>query len=138
MTMTNGKPSFLYVEDDLHSREVVGLILNKIMGFTRIEFFEDSENFLEHVLALPEVPDVIFLDIHVRPLNGYEMLSILRADDRFASSKIIALTASVMVQDVARLQETGFDGLIGKPIAHKLFPRLLENIMAGEPVWYIP
>jgi hypothetical protein len=42
------------------------------------------------------------------------------------------------VQDVARLQEAGFDGLIGKPLAHKVFPRLLEQIMNGEAIWYIP
>jgi CheY-like chemotaxis protein len=88
--------------------------------------------------ALPQVPDVIFLDIQIRPLNGYEILSQLRADPAYQSVKVIALTASVMVQDVARLQETGFDGLIGKPVAHKIFPRLLNDIFAGEPVWYIP
>ena len=43
-----------------------------------------------------------------------------------------------MVHDVAQLQKAGFDGLIGKPIAHKIFPRLLESILADEPVWYIP
>ena len=43
-----------------------------------------------------------------------------------------------MVQDVQKLQEAGFDGLIGTPIANKVFPRLVKNILAGEAVWYIP
>jgi CheY-like chemotaxis protein len=84
------------------------------------------------------VPDVIFLDIHIRPIDGYQLLDLLRNEPQYQNSKIIALTASVMVQDVKRLQDAGFDGLIGKPIANKVFPRLVKNILAGEPVWYIP
>ncbi len=136
--MADSQPSFLYVEDDLLSREVLGTIFTKILNYSDLTFFENSENFLERMATLPTVPDVIFLDIHIRPNNGYELLEWLRADPKYNDTKIIALTASVMVHDVAQLQKAGFDGLIGKPIAHKIFPRLLENILADEPVWYIP
>ena len=136
--MSTEQPHFLYVEDDPHSREVLQMILTRVMGYKHIHFFENSENFMSRLQELPQVPDVIFLDIQIRPLNGYEILIQLRADPTYQSVKVIALKASVMVQDVARLQETGFDGLIGKPVAHKVFPRLLNDIFAGEPVWYIP
>jgi CheY-like chemotaxis protein len=136
--MAESQPSFLYVEDDLLSREVLGTIFTKILNYSDLTFFENSENFLKRMAAMPKVPDVIFLDIHIRPNNGYELLEWLRADSTYKNTKIIALTASVMVHDVAQLQKAGFDGLIGKPIAHKIFPRLLESILADEPVWYIP
>ena len=136
--MSTKQPHFLYVEDDPHSREVLQMILKKVMGYQHIHFFENSENFMDRLRSLPQVPDVIFLDIQIRPQNGYEILTQLRADPAYQSVKVVALTASVMVQDVARLQETGFDGLIGKPVAHKVFPRLLNDIFAGRPVWYIP
>ena len=136
--MTDEQPHFLYVEDDPHSREVVQMILTKVMGYTQIHFFENSEDFLNRLNSLPQVPDVIFLDIQIRPMNGYEVLALLRTNPIYDTVKVIALTASVMVQDVARLQAAGFDGLIGKPIAHKVFPRLLKDVFEGEPVWYIP
>jgi len=136
--MTETQPFFLNVEDDTYSREVLSLLLAKVMGFQQVEFFENSENFLDRLQALPQVPDVIFLDIHIRPIDGYQLLNVLRNEPQYQNSKIIALTASVMVQDVKRLQDAGFDGLIGKPIANKVFPRLVKNILAGEPVWYIP
>ena len=136
--MTEAQPFFLNVEDDALSREVLALLLSKVMGFQKIEFFESSENFIERMRALPQVPDVIFLDIQIQPHNGYELLEMLRADPDYRNCKIIALTASVMVQDVKKLQDAGFDGLIGKPIANKIFPRLMVSILNGEPVWYIP
>jgi CheY-like chemotaxis protein len=132
--MTEQQPFFLNVEGDAFSREVLSLLLSKVMGFQQVEFFETSENFMEQLEALPQTPDVIFLDIQIRPKNGYELLEMPQYQD----CKIVALTASVMVQDVKQLQDAGFDGLIGKPIANKVFPRLANNILDGEPVWYIP
>lgn len=87
--------------------------------------------------ALPQRPDIIFLDIQVRPLTGYEMLQLLREKPDFAALPIIALTANVMSNDVEHMKRVGFSGLIAKPIANRIFPLLFKKILAGEPVWYI-
>ena len=136
--MTDAQPSFLYVEDDAFSQQVLRMILTRVMGYSKLTEFEDSKDFMERLKALPEIPTIIFLDIQVQPLNGYEMLKLIRSDATYQASKVIALTASIMPSDVVMLQKVGFDGLIGKPIAHKLFPGLVQKILAGEPVWYIP
>ena len=47
------------------------------------------------------------------------------------------MTANVMSDELVRMQEAGFDGLVGKPVAYKIFPKLFENILKGEPVWYV-
>lgn len=129
--------SFLYVEDDAHSREVVDFLLKRVMGYTQVAIFDNSESFVEKLKALPFVPEVILLDIHLRPLNGYQLLKLLREDPAHQASKIIAITASVMKGDLAHLQEIGFDALIAKPVPHKLFPDLIQRILAGEQVWYV-
>ena len=135
----NGKePGILYVEDDPMSREVVQMIFCDIMGFNNVVYFTDSSNFLQRVRALPKVPDVFFLDVQVQPYNGYEMLKMLQADETCRSSLKVAMTASVMATDVEQLREVGFDGLIGKPIRQKIFPKLFAQIMAREPVWFLP
>ena len=70
---------------------------------------------MRRIEALPSVPDVIFLDIHMKPHDGFEMLTRLRQHPIFAASTIIAVTASVMNEEVDRLREAGFNGAIGKP-----------------------
>lgn len=136
--MTDQAPLFLFVDDDAPSREVMKVILNRVMGYNRVELFEDSQDFMERLRALPGTPDVIFLDIQVPPVDGYEMLKLIRSDPAYQNARIIAVTASIMPSDVALLQQAGFDGLIGKPLVHKIFPELLHKVMAGEPIWYIP
>jgi CheY-like chemotaxis protein len=131
-------PRFLYVEDDMLSRKVMFTLLTRVMNFTEVIIFEDSNDFLERVQSLPFHPTVILLDVQIGPLDGYEMLQVLRGLETFHETKIIALTANVMSNDVERLKKVGFSGLIGKPIIKQVFPELLERILAGEEVWFVP
>jgi CheY-like chemotaxis protein len=130
-------PVILYVEDDPASITIMKAIIEKIMKIPSLTVFQGSDRFMEKVIALKAQPDVFILDIHMKPLDGYELLTMLRADSRFRHSKIIALTASVMGEEVDRLKSNGFDGAISKPLSIRQFPGLLERILQGEPVWFI-
>lgn len=129
--------SYLYVEDDSLSREVMEMILGTAMGVERLTMFADSRNLLERVHQLNPTPDVVLLDIHVKPMDGFEMLEVLRADAHMESAKFIALTASVMNEEVDRLRSSGFDGAIAKPLSVQVFPDLITRILQGEAVWHI-
>jgi CheY-like chemotaxis protein len=128
-------PSIVYVEDDTRSREVMHILLVELMGLSDVTFLEDSTDFLQRIEK--SVPDIILLDIHVYPLNGFEMLSMLRQHPRFRHARVVALTASVMNEEVHQLKTAGFDGVIAKPIDMDQFPILLERILNGENVWTI-
>ena len=128
--------SFLYVEDDPMSREVMTMLMENVLDYPII-IFEDSTDFVERFKSLERMPDVIFLDIHMEPIDGYEILRILREDMQLKDLLIIAMTASVMAVDVEQLQKAGFSGLLGKPIRNRTFPDMLERILSGEPIWYI-
>jgi len=127
----------LYVEDDPRSRQVMELIMTRAMKVQNLFIFEESSDFMSRVKALPQQPDVILLDIHVSPHDGFAMLNMVRADVELKKTKVIALTASVMNEEVEALRAQGFDGAISKPLSVSLFPGLIERIVAGESVWHI-
>lgn len=130
-------PNYLYIEDDALSRKLMSMILGKIMQVEMFHIFEDSENFLERVGTLPQAPDIFLLDIHMKPLDGFEMLKLLRSNPIHADKPVIALTASVMNEEVEQLRAAGFDGVIAKPLDTHLFPHLIERIWNGEKVWHV-
>lgn len=130
-------PCFLYVEDDTFSRQVVNMLITRVLGYSDITIFEDSQNFMTRMSQLTRKPDVIFVDIQMSPHDGYAVLKMLRDDERYATATIIAMTANVMATDIEKLKKTGFDGLIGKPIDRKLFPELVTKILSGESVWFV-
>jgi len=128
---------YLYVEDDPMSREIMRIIIENGVGSHNLTIFEDSKDFIGRVSRLENRPNIILLDIHVAPHDGFEMLKMLRQNDQFARAKIIALTASVMNEEVEQLREAGFDGAIAKPLSIQTFPDLIQRVITGETVWHI-
>jgi CheY-like chemotaxis protein len=135
--VTIENPIFLYVEDDANSRMVVKVMIERVLGYEHLTIFEDSQHFAKRLLTLETRPNVIFLDIQVAPIDGYQMLDILRHNG-YEETVVIAMTANVMSHDVEELRARGFDGLIGKPLLNDTFPQLVARILAGESVWYVP
>jgi len=131
------QPAILYVEDDPLSRIVMGDLLKRGMHYENVTIFEDSANFMEKLETLPTKPDVIFLDIHMTPLDGFAMLRLIRGNKTFQDTRVIALTASVMNEEVKMLKDAGFDGVISKPLDADLFPKTLQRILNGEQVWQV-
>lgn len=134
--MTTFNPVILYVEDEIRSRRVMMMLANSV-GFTHLTIFEDSADFMARVQALDPQPEVFFLDIHVAPLDGFEMLKLLRATEAYGHLPIVAMTASVMSEEIHQLRTAGFDGCISKPIDLDTFPDSIKRICAGEQVWRI-
>ncbi len=130
-------PVILYFEDDELSREVMRVCLTRGMGYQKVWIFEDSANFESRLSSVGLKPDVIFLDIHMEPIDGFAMLKLIRQSAHFQSTKVIALTASVMNEEVKMLKEAGFDGVIAKPLDYDTFPNALNRILNGEQVWHI-
>jgi two-component system cell cycle response regulator DivK len=86
--------------------------------------------------ALPEQPvDIILLDLQLPLEDGYTVLRRIREQPRLAATRVVAMTANVMVDDVTRARAAGFDGFLGKPIDLRRFPLQISRILQGEAVW---
>jgi CheY-like chemotaxis protein len=70
-------------------------------------------------------PQIILMDIQMPALDGLEAIRRLRADPRFDSTPIIALTALAMPGDRERCLEAGASEYMSKPLSLK---RLVKTI----------
>lgn len=129
--------TFLYIEDDLLSREVMSMIFRAAMEIDTLTMFEDSRDFEARLRAMPQRPSMILLDIHVPPIDGFGMLAIIKNMPEFEDVPVIAVTASVMNEEIRQFKDEGFDGAIGKPVNVQTLPPLIERIMSGEDVWHV-
>lgn len=134
----NDYPKVLYVEDDPMSRLLLDIVLKEQMGLSDVAIFEDSERFSDRISELDFTPDIVLLDIQMKPIDGFTMLQILHQHASYQGQPIVALTASVMSDEVEKLREAGFNSLISKPITEAEFPNQLYRILAGEAIWAIP
>ena len=135
--MNPQQPVLVYVEDDEASIIVMRAIVERVMKLQTLHVLQNRADFMEQVKQLGVRPDIFLFDIQMNPFNGFDLLAMLRNDPQFNKSKVVALTASVMSEEVARLKRRGFDGAIAKPLNIDAFPDLIAKIMNGESVWYI-
>jgi len=72
--------------------------------------------------------DLVFLDIHMPVMDGIETLKVIRSDPNLQHLPVYALTASVMGDALEKFRQSGFDGLLAKPLEpHELFSTLRRH-----------
>jgi two-component system cell cycle response regulator DivK len=124
-----GTAHALVIDDDATGLDVLAEFLATMgMTCTKVQIPARAEQ----VLASLDRVDIVFLDLEMPHIDGYEMLDILR--NRVGiSAPIVAY--SVHVSEIRAAQQLGFDSFIGKPMDLDRFPAQLRRILRGEQVW---
>lgn len=96
-------------------------VARKVLEFGGAEV-HTAANGLEGLQALETItPSFILLDLSMPEMDGWEMLTRLRASERTLQIPVVALTAHAMAGDRERVMEAGFDGYIAKPFRLSTF-----------------
>ena len=81
--------------------------------------------------ARPFNPEVVFLDIGLPGMNGYEVAKRLRAEPSLSGAVLVALTGWGSDDDKRRSREAGFDFHLTKPVELTAIERILARVVAG-------
>jgi two-component system, OmpR family, alkaline phosphatase synthesis response regulator PhoP len=124
-------PTILIADDEPHVVELVRLTLED----QRINVVDalDGETALVQAEAL--LPELIFLDVQLPDVSGFEVCARLRKDSRFAATKIVMLTASTQEADVARSLGAGANHYLTKPFSPVRLLSLVESVTPHALVW---
>jgi CheY-like chemotaxis protein len=121
----NGKKTVLLVEDEEPLRRVLRDLLER-EGFSVVEAADG-------VQALDEVdrsaPDVLVLDLNLPRLDGYGVLSHLRARPSTAKLPVIVLTAKGDEENEVRVFETGANDFLTKPFRPRALSARLRALL---------
>ena len=114
----------LVVDDNVDAADSLSTMLDLIGHTTRVAY--DGHQGVK--TALNFIPDVIFLDIGMPGMNGYEVARVIRKDPAMQHIALIALTGWGTDNDRARSQDAGFNYHLTKPASLESVGNVLSKI----------
>jgi CheY-like chemotaxis protein len=110
------KPATILIADDVSSNRELFTASMTHAGFKLLEA-ENGKQALEY--AQTEAPDIIFLDIRMPVMDGYETIRLLKQNEKTQNIPVIAMTASVLPATLTKINNMDFDGYLSKPASLK-------------------
>jgi CheY-like chemotaxis protein len=123
----------LIIEDEETSVDVLRNLLNQLEIDSSVIY---SSPEMAEIIGQSARPDVIFLDLEMPGMNGYEVLELIHSDSEFDGVPVVAYTTHISHMNEAR--RAGFHSFLGKPLRRYDFADNLRRILNGEPVWEAP
>jgi chemosensory pili system protein ChpA (sensor histidine kinase/response regulator) len=118
----------LVVDDSITVRRVTQRLLerNGMRVLTAKDGVDAWEVMQEHV------PDIILLDVEMPRMDGYELSTHVRADERLHDVPIIMITSRVGEKHRARAIEVGVNDYLGKPYQDNQLLDAMESLLRGR------
>jgi CheY-like chemotaxis protein len=110
----------LVADDDLDGAETLAIVL-RVAGHD-VQIAHDGPSTLR--IAADFQPDVVFLDVGMPGMDGFETARQLRQSVELDKTVLVALTGYGREEDRARAAQAGFDHFLVKPTP----PKVLTDI----------
>jgi two-component system, cell cycle response regulator DivK len=122
-------PLVLIVDDDRDNREGYAEYL-RFAGY-RVAQAGTARGALRQARRLH--PDVALMDLALPGCDGWELTRRLKADARTRGIRVIALSAHVFPDDVARATDAGCEAFLAKPCVPEVVEREIQRLLAEAP-----
>lgn len=120
----------LVVDDNPLNRKLACDLL--LLEGYNVQACEDAMQ-AQALLAEGSPPDLVLMDIALPDIDGLTLTRRIKADPRFATMPVVAMTAFAMKGDEAKALAAGCSGYISKPIDTRRFPTQVAEVLAAVP-----
>lgn len=123
MTTTTTHKRILVVDDNKTLADVTVRLLSKL-GQEAYALYDGAST----LAAVDRYePDIVFLDIAMPQMDGYEVASRIRAAARQKNIFLVAVTGFSHRECVERVKASGFDRHLVKPVKSETFREIIEH-----------
>jgi CheY-like chemotaxis protein len=118
-------------EDVEINREIVSSLIEPTK--LTIEYAENGAEAVKMFTAAPEKYDIIFMDVQMPEMDGYEASRRIRSlgIPRAKEIPIVAMTANVFREDIEKCLASGMNAHVGKPLD-------LDDVLARLREYLVP
>jgi CheY-like chemotaxis protein len=137
------KMKVLVVEDNPDDVTIIKRAMRKSEVKCELYFARDGEEALDFLHREGEFedvprPDLVLLDLNLPKINGLEVLSKIKEDERLRRIPVIVLTISEREEDMVKAYDSGAASYMTKPVDSKDFERLIGTVQDYWRIAKIP
>lgn len=119
------------VDDDIDDAELFQEALEEVDNKLLFQHFDNARAaFIEWSGPAAALPDVIFLDLNLPQVSGWEILKFVRQSGHLNTVPVIMYTTSSLKVDSEQALELGANYFITKPTNYKALKVLLADVLA--------
>jgi CheY-like chemotaxis protein len=127
----NSYVKVLVVDDNAFNIMLITAMLGELLpNATLIEATNGKEAFDRFK---EEYPDIVFMDVQMPEMNGYQATAAIRNIEKGSRVPIIALTAGVLKEDREKSLEAGMNDFVAKPFVIETIDQVLEKWLITKP-----
>lgn len=115
--MSANTPDVLIVEDRPEDAEMVKMALERRIRGVTVQIARDGAEAIEFLTNpdAPVRPRLVLLDLKMPRVDGFEVLEMLRDDERTVSIPVVVMSSSALEPDVRRAYALGANSYVVKP-----------------------
>lgn len=113
------------IEKNLHRAGVSNEIIHLDDGQKAVDFLFNEGRYASGANL---VPLLILLDLNMPVLDGYQVLSRIKADERTKRIPVVMLTTTDNPHEIAKCYELGCNIYVTKPVEYESFSEAIRNL----------
>lgn len=118
----------LLVDDDIDDQLYFRDAINELTESPECEIANNGREAIAQ-MNVPPPPDLIFLDLNMPVMNGYECLAYLKKEDRYKNIPVIIFSTSQNAVDIEKSRVMGAELFFTKPSNFNTLCAKLDKIL---------
>lgn len=123
---------FLLADDDLDDAELFSEALSTIQQPVKFHHVPDGQAVFKFLNDAAPMPNIIFLDLNMPEMSGWQCLAKLKNEDNLKSIPVIMYSTSSNPREKDIAIDLGALGFITKPSSFTDLTRILERIVQSN------
>lgn len=121
----------LLIVDDLELMRSLMIVLCEHLGFRQIDVASTGFEALQ--LLKTQRYSLVISDLNMKPMDGIDLLRIIRGDPETAHVKFIMITVSTEFRAAMDAKQSGADMYLLKPFTPKKLMETVDQVMGAAP-----
>ena len=122
----NGKKRILIVDDDIGTADAIQRLFKREKIYdleVALDGFEAGHKFADFK------PDLIILDIRMPWLDGYQLCSSIRSNQKNKDVRILFISGLIEPKEISRIKESGADEYLSKPFSNEELKKKVMSLL---------